>query len=147
MCVWRCCCITPTAQRRHPVHVRVIHVSLIDVSQKIVMATTSLILGHGKWYSKKSNAHCSPIDIDDWFDDEYISVDYDPEMQPDILFNLYEKGWTFAQDDQFDRIIDTTGCCLRHKYTQEYFLCELRRILKSNGVFYGWNGFVFVNIK
>jgi hypothetical protein len=64
----------------------------------------TLILGHGRKY-EKNNIICSSYDIDKWFDTEYICVDNDPECNPDILFNLYEK-WSKHKKYTFEKMIN-----------------------------------------
>lgn len=100
----------------------------------------TLILGHGREY-KKEDIRCSPIDIDDWFNDEYDCLDMSEESKPDICFYIRTGGWTFAEDNSYDRIIDCTGGSISSSrgLFHEYRLRDLNevcRILRNNGVFY-----------
>ena len=72
----------------------------------------TLVLGHGRVY-KKEDIRCSPIDVDEWYNDPFISVDDLEEIEPDILYRLErDRRWTFAKDNSYDRIIDCTGGAL-----------------------------------
>lgn len=102
----------------------------------------TLILGHGKLYKKK-DIRCSPIPVDDWFNEPYESLDYDPYVDPDILFEIKTGVWTFAPDETYDRIIDTTGGVLSYggshysiRRSFPHVLREVQRILKPSGIFY-----------
>ena len=66
-----------------------------------------LVLGHGRDYSKEF-IRCSYYDKDKWYDADYTCVDIDPECRPDIVADL-RLEWTFAKDNEYDLIIDTTG--------------------------------------
>ncbi len=108
-----------------------------------------LVLGHGKYY-KKEDIRCSPIDKDLWFDKEYTSVDNSTYVEPDILYDLYNKkniiqNWTFSNENEYDIIIDCGGlafvCSGRPKYLiKNSILIEIYRILKINGIFYTRGG-------
>jgi hypothetical protein len=101
---------------------------------------TTLVLGHGKYYVTHG-MRCSPIPLDDWINDSYTSVDCDPDVEPDIVFNLRIDKWTFAKDSEYDRIIDTTGIGLfTLEYKKDSFWKEIDRILKPGGTFYGIRG-------
>jgi len=107
-----------------------------------------LILGHGKLYHhphgrNQSSIRCSPIPVENWINQEYISVDNRPEVEPDIIYDLNQDTWYFAEDNQFEQIIDTTGLGLSHKYKKQSFIDELNRILKPNGIFHGWRNFKY----
>jgi hypothetical protein len=125
----------------------------------------TLILGHGRTYKKDLDTRCSPIDVDEWFNDPYDCVDEEEEVKPDFVFDLTKK-WTFAPADSYDRIIDTTGgalqieCGIRseveniHAYSEgrrrspseyghsgnrpvdPFILKQVQRILKPYGLFY-----------
>jgi hypothetical protein len=102
----------------------------------------TLVIGHGEAY-KKEEIRCSPIPVDDWFDESYDSVDAYAEVEPDILFHIQTGVWTFASDGSYDRIVDCTGGCLSHggysysvRHSQPYILREVLRVLKTNGIFY-----------
>lgn len=113
------------------------------------MFLKTLVLGHGNKY-KKEDVRCSPIDVDEWYNDPFISVDDLPEIKPDILCHLSKnKLWTFARDNSYDRIIDCTGGALlyHHDHFDEKnmtrFYLEIQRILAPYGIFYatrrtGW---------
>ena len=100
----------------------------------------TLILGHGRTYEKYLDTRCSPIDVDEWFNDPYDCVDEEEEVKPDIVFNLRKK-WTFANKDSYDRIIDTTGGNLQlghigNRPVDPFILKQVQRILKPYGLFY-----------
>ena len=100
----------------------------------------TLILGHGRTYEKNLDTRCSPIDVDEWFNDPYDCVDEEEEIQPDIVFDLTKK-WTFAQGDLYDRIIDCTGGVLQLGHSgnisvSPFLLKQVQRILKPYGLFY-----------
>lgn len=102
----------------------------------------TLVIGHGKVY-KKNQIRCSPIPVDDWFNEPFDGLDAYPETEPDILFEIKTGVWTFANDETYDRIIDCTGGCISHggysfsvRRTYPYILREVKRVLKQNGVFY-----------
>ena len=100
----------------------------------------TLILGHGRTYVKGLDTRCSPIDVDEWFNDPYDCVDEEEEVKPDIVFDLTKK-WTFAQNDSYDRIIDCTGGALQlghsgNRPVDQLLLKKVQRILKPYGLFY-----------
>jgi hypothetical protein len=106
----------------------------------------TLVLGHGKIYANPSAIYCSPIPLDDWINQPYISVDMRADVQPDIVYDLTHMSWTFATNGSYDRIIDTTGIALKHYYRSDTFKAEIRRILKPGGIFYGRRGYTIQNI-
>ena len=102
----------------------------------------TLILGHGRTYEKEKELYtrCSPIDVDEWFNDPYDCVDESEEVEPDIVFDLRKK-WTFAKKDSYDRIIDTTGGALQighsgNRPVDPFILKQVQRALKPYGLFY-----------
>jgi hypothetical protein len=100
----------------------------------------TLILGHGRNYNE-DYIRCSPIDIKQWYYDEYICVDIDPTANPDIVYDL-KKEWSFCDKIKYDRIIDTSGIALgggRYKYTRSTIKNKLINCLHENGIFYGNN--------
>ncbi len=112
----------------------------------------TLVLGHGRYYKTKeeydaipqdkqgyySTIRCSPIDINEWYSDEFTSVDMDTGVRPDIVYDLRKRPWTFAKDEYYDRVIDTCGIAFVHFHTYDtWFMTEVLRILKPGGRFYG----------
>jgi hypothetical protein len=120
----------------------------------------TLVLGHSKYYNI-NDIRCSPIPLSQWIYDEYITVDIDKNIKPDIVYNLKNIPWIFAEDNSFDRIIDATGIeintlCSKidvenlykfeksdigkvyYSYSPE-MKNEILRVLKKNGTFYGRN--------
>ena len=100
----------------------------------------TLILGHGRTYEKELDTRCSPIDVNEWFNDPYDCVDEEEEVEPDIVFDLRKK-WKFANKDYYDRIIDTTGGALQighygNRPVEPFILKQVQRILKPYGLFY-----------
>jgi hypothetical protein len=100
----------------------------------------TLILGHGRTYKKDLDTRCSPIDVDEWFNDPYDCVDEEEEVKPDFVFDLTKK-WTFAPADSYDRIIDTTGGALQighsgNRPVDPFILKQVQRVLKIYGIFY-----------
>jgi len=97
-----------------------------------------LVLGHGRDYSKDF-IRCSSYDKNKWFDTDYTCVDIDPLCRPDIVADL-RCEWTFAKDNEYDLIIDTTGLALTYpnrgicKPSVEH---EVMRCLTIGGEFYG----------
>lgn len=113
------------------------------------MATTTLVLGHGSFFAEGDIAfpdsnyiRCSPIDKRAWLDAPHISVDIDPEMRPDIVYDLRVLPWAFAADNAYDRIVDTCGLGLERMYRNRAFVAELDRVLAPGGSFFGRRGFV-----
>ena len=113
------------------------------------MATT-LVLGHGRYFAEADlefpDGHyirCSPIDKRLWLDLPHTSVDFDPEVRPDIVYDLRVLPWAFARDGGYDRIIDTCGLAIDRLYTTPKFIAELDRVLTPGGTFFGRRGFVF----
>ena len=102
----------------------------------------TLVLGHGSYYVTTSDVRCSPIPLEKWINDEHVSVDICEDVNPDIIYDLREDIWTFAENNQYDRIIDTTGLGLIHRYKDKSFINEINRILRPNGVFYGRGNFI-----
>lgn len=74
-----------------------------------------LILGHGNFHKNHQQYRCSPIVKERWMNEEYTSVDIDENVEPDIVFDLREPKWTFADDCEYDVIIDTTGLGLSRR--------------------------------
>jgi hypothetical protein len=105
-----------------------------------------LVLGHGKLYEEWNRIRNSPIPPSEWLNVEHISVDMDPDMKPDIVHNLDKYPWPFP-DASFDKIIDTTGIALKHRYNNSTFIKEVRRLLAVEGVFIGQNGFTITQHK
>lgn len=93
-----------------------------------------LVLGHGKYY--KDTMRCSPIPKDTWKDQQYISIDINEEIYPDIKYDLRKFPWPI-NESSFDIIIDTTGLGLSYLYKKPIFVNEINRILRLNGIFYG----------
>lgn len=96
----------------------------------------TLVLGHHRNYTKQ-DIRCSPIDIDEWYDDDYICVDLDKNA--DIIHDL-RQPWIFADDNSYDRIIDCGGIAFtignRFRLNVQQ---EIERTLKPGGVAYGRN--------
>jgi len=101
----------------------------------------TLILGHGEYFNINRDIRCSPIPIEDWINDKYISVDFIPEIKPDILHDLRKYPWPF-EDTSFDKIIDTCGMGLEGDYKKTQFITEIKRILKKNGIFIGRKNYI-----
>lgn len=98
----------------------------------------TLILGHGRKYNK-NNIRCSPLCIEKWYNDEYLCVDIDPLLNPDIICDL-RKDWLFCNKNDYDRIIDTSGIALgggNTKYNKHGFKTKIFNYLNENGIFYG----------
>lgn len=96
-----------------------------------------LILGNGKLYEKNpsTSIRCSPIPVENWISKDRINIDYDINVRPDIIYDLRNSIWNFAENDTFCYIIDTSGIALKYHYKD--ILPEICRILKDNGIFYG----------
>ena len=95
----------------------------------------TLVLGHGRLYG--TDVRCSPIPLVDWINDDYVSVDVDAETLPDIVYDLSVIPWTFAQDGEYDRIIDTTGGNLQaRRGCRQIPMGEVLRVLKRGGTYY-----------
>ena len=90
---------------------------------------------------------CSPIPLDKWIYDEYISVDICKDVEPTIVYDLRKDKWDFAQDNSYDKIIDTCGIGLKHKYKNNIWKEEIIRVLKPNGIFYGHGNFIIQKQK
>lgn len=100
----------------------------------------TIILGHGRTYEKGLHTRCSPIDVDEWFNEPFDCVDELEVVKPDIVFNLREK-WTFAKMDSYDRIIDCTGGALQLSHSGNRPVCpfildQVKHALKPYGLFY-----------
>jgi hypothetical protein len=99
----------------------------------------TLILGHGRYYEKE-DVRCSPIDVDEWFNDTFDCVDDLEDVEPDILFDLRSRIWKFAEDNSYDRIVDCTGGILSRggydRQVEEKTLNDIQRILRPGGIFY-----------
>lgn len=93
-----------------------------------------LVLGHGKFYKEPSYVRCSPIPVSEWYYKPHISVDMDPEIEPDVIHDLRTFPWPF-EPNSFDLIVDTCGLALERYYTDESFMNEIHRLLTPNGVF------------
>jgi hypothetical protein len=99
----------------------------------------TLLLGHGRTY-KREDVRCSPIKVDEWFNEPFDCVDDLDEVEPDILFDLTKK-WIFAQNNSYDRIIDCTGGALQFGHSgnrpvRPFILEQVQWILKPYGLFY-----------
>ena len=99
----------------------------------------TLVLGHGRTY-KQEQIRCSPIKVDEWFNEPFDSVDDLDVIEPDIIFNL-RKEWTFAKHNSYDRIIDCTGGALQmghsgNRPVSSFILDQVKRILTPYGLFY-----------
>jgi hypothetical protein len=120
----------------------------------------TLVLGHGKRYTPRERdiskekydalpyknplmeIRCSPLDVNKWYFDEHTSVDIEPEVIPDIVYDLRKRPWSFAESDSYDRVIDTCGIAFfspGRKYNEQ-FMEEVTRVLKHGGLFYGRDG-------
>ena len=98
----------------------------------------TLILGHGALYNK-SWVRCSLLDVDEWFDSPYDSVDNDEQVKPTFLFDLRNKHWTSFATEKYDRIVDTTGLGLSGINSRELNIAVLKKgseILNVGGTFY-----------
>jgi hypothetical protein len=97
-----------------------------------------LVLGHGSLYVQDGDRiRCSPIDKSIWLSSPHTSVDMDSDTLPDIVFDLRKMPWTFALDESYDNIVDTSGIALESFYRSTCFDREIRRVLKKGGTFYG----------
>lgn len=101
-------------------------------------APNTLILGHGRKYSKDpiNGCRCSPINVKEWLYEPYVCVDMTRDVEPDIVYDLvrgidygtkYTYGdeyrmklssktrckWSFAKDETYERIIDCAGAILQ----------------------------------
>ena len=120
----------------------------------------TLVLGHGKAYvpreiynkltenQKKTHLffdmRCSPPEAGSWYLEEYISVDNDERIRPDILYDLRKRPWSFAETESFDRVIDTCGIAFIHFHSYDtWFLEQVKNVLKPGGFFYGFRGISF----
>lgn len=93
---------------------------------------------------KKTDIRCSPIPVDKWFEFPYTCVDIDPDIDPDIIYDLDTKiQWNFASDNEYDIIIDTCGILFSSRYKTTFFLKQINRILKPNGFFFGRKDFIY----
>ena len=96
----------------------------------------TLILGHGSKYSKEQ-IRVSPIDINEWFNDPYDSVDIDQKIDPSFIYDLRKLKWNFTDNEIYDRIIDTTGVVFhRGRSYSDCVLNNIIKLLKPTGVFY-----------
>lgn len=98
-----------------------------------------LVLGHGKRYdSPHLSMRSSPPEAGDWWTIEHTSVDKDPSVEPDIVYDLNTMPWTFCEPESYDRVIDASGTVFVFGFRySERFLKEVFRILKPGGMFYG----------
>jgi hypothetical protein len=99
----------------------------------------TLVLGHGRTYEKEQ-IRCSPINVNEWFNDPFDCVDNLTCVKSDILFNL-RKHWIFASDESYDRIVDCTGGAIQGSHganipVDTFILNQVQRILKPYGLFY-----------
>jgi SAM-dependent methyltransferase len=97
-----------------------------------------LILGHGAAYNGPHGIRCSPIETEIWTSQPHISMDREPAAQPDVLHDVTDTPWPFA-DACFDGVVDTVGHLgpfARSGY--RLILPEIDRVLKPGGAFYGW---------
>ena len=115
---------------------------------------TTLVLGHGRLYAdgeienpESQCIRCSPIDKCSWLNVFHTSVDIDPEVLPDIVYDLFILPWRFAANGQFDRIVDTCGMAIERLYKNDRFIAELDRVLITGGMFFGRRGFVHTKSK
>lgn len=101
-----------------------------------------LVLGHGR----NHRFRCSPVEKEVWFDKSYTCVDIDPDVKPDIVYDLNKFPWSFANDHEYGLIIDASGFALNHFYGHYRtvsgikFGKELTRILQIGGEFIGCRG-------
>ena len=102
-----------------------------------------LVLGHGRSY-KKDDIRCSPIPVDDWYHEDFVCIDFDPDINADIVYDLRKLPWSCIPRNSYSVIIDTCGVVFKILYKKERFLNEINRILKPNGIFYGSDGYTFV---
>lgn len=115
----------------------------------------TLVLGHGRYYvpletygemteekrGHYSDIRCSPLDLEEWYNGDFTSVDMDEHVRPDIVYDLRTRPWTFAEEGMYDRVIDTCGTAFVHFHTYErWFLEQVMRVLKPGGTFYGNRG-------
>lgn len=99
----------------------------------------TLVLGHGRLYG--IDVRCSPLPLVDWINDEYTCVDWCEDVEPDLLYDLSVIPWTFAQDEEYDRIIDTCGMAIQGRHgCQKIPVDEVMRILKRGGVYHDRSG-------
>lgn len=100
----------------------------------------TLVLGHGKAYKKDEIYGVVLFLLTIGSMNLLIVCLY---SKPDILFEIKTGVWTFALDNTYDRIIDTTGGVLSQGGTSisvrssyPYVLREVLRVLKNNGFFF-----------
>ena len=116
---------------------------------------STLILGHTHEYPKES-IHCSPIDVNKWYNTPFHCVDFWCNKDScDFVYDIYRSvdkksywKWTFAEDNSYDTIIDCTGSIhwkqpftkTRRYSHHDDLLTTITRVLKDNGKFFSYVG-------
>lgn len=108
----------------------------------MVSSSSILILGHGRVY-KFDEIRCSPLPVDIWYDKDYYCIDINPDVKPDFVYDLNKLPWSFISSSSYSLVIDTCGILFMSRYKNERFIQEIKRILTTNGIFYGYGGFIF----
>jgi len=71
-----------------------------------------------------------------------VRLDCDPLRVPDVLATVYEKGWADKviglYGSNFDIIIDEISC-MQNEPTDIHYESEAAKLLKRDGLFYGWD--------
>jgi hypothetical protein len=106
-----------------------------------------LVLGHGKHYV--SDTRCSPVPVSQWLKQPHVGVDWDPDIRPDIVYDLREMPWRFAKESAYSSVVDTCGLLFYGHYYNNRgfrnprFAEEVFRVLCPGGTFEGrdftWN--------
>ena len=107
----------------------------------------TLILGHGRKYSLE-DVRCSYYPVENWYNTEYMCVDIDENVSPDIIFDLKKTDWTFCEENEYDLIVDTCGLALfLIRGYSPFFRKNILKSLNEGGKFYGWKKTVWTKIN
>jgi hypothetical protein len=106
----------------------------------------TLVIGHGSFYLPKKqyktryrmkrgknylDIRCSPLPVEDWYHEEFISVDIDPNVKPDIVYELcFRDLGRFAGS----RIVRSSDRYIRWQYSVPAE-CTVHGSLKRFAVF------------
>ncbi len=109
-----------------------------------------LVLGHGQVYQEKNKFTGCWLAPRHWLSLAHLSVDRNPAVKPNLVYDLQCYPWTFASDASFGTVIDATGTTFFHMLTpliiggplpkwgyDREFIDEVQRVLKPGGTFYG----------
>ena len=69
---------------------------------------------------------------------QLVTVDINPDIEPDILCNVHDKNWTENIYDKYGKEFDITIDTIGEKNPKTDYSLSVKNLLKEDGIFYGF---------